>query len=126
MKLSVYARKLGSSYRTAYRWFKAGQVPGYQTATGTMIITDPIVETVPADPPQKIAIYTRVSAAENKDKLEGQAKRLSDYCYAKGYRIHSVVKEIGSGVNDARPQLLRLLTDPTATFHLRTGLSPKS
>jgi len=84
MKLSVYARKLGISYRTAYRWFKAGQVPGYPTATGTIIITDPVVETVPADPPQKIAIYTRVCAAENKDNLEGQAKRLSDYCYAKG------------------------------------------
>jgi len=55
MKVSVDARKLGISYRTAYRWFKAGQVPGYPTATGTIIITDPVVETVPADPPQKIA-----------------------------------------------------------------------
>ncbi len=84
MKLSVYARKLGISYRTAYRWFKAGSVPGYQTATGTIIITDPVVETVPADPPQKIASHTRVTAAENKDKMEGQAKRLSEYGYAKG------------------------------------------
>ncbi len=27
-----------------------------------------------------------------------------------------VVKEIGSGVNDARPKLLKLLTDPTITL----------
>jgi len=31
----------------------------------------------------KVAIYTRVSAAENKDNLEGQANRLRDYCAAK-------------------------------------------
>ena len=66
--------------------------------------------------PQKVAIYTRVSAAENKDNLEGQAKRLADYCAAncaaKGYRVASVVKEIGLGVNDTRPKLLKLLIDP--------------
>jgi len=112
MKLSVYARKLGISYRTAHRWFKAGKVPGYQADTGTIIVTDPVVEAIPTTQPQKVAIYSRVSAAEPKDNLEGQAKRLADYCAAKGYRVSSVVKEIGSGVNDTRPKLLKLLTDP--------------
>ena len=113
MKLSAYARSLGVSYRTAWRWFKAGKVAGYQADTGTIIVTEPIVETVPATANQKTVIYTRVSAAENKDNLEGQAKRLMDYCAAKGYQVAAVVKEIGSGVNDTRPQLLKLLTDPT-------------
>ena len=49
-----------------------------------MIITDPVAETVLPGQPQKIAIYTRVSVAENKDNWEAQAKRLSDYCAAKG------------------------------------------
>lgn len=31
----------------------------------------------------------------------------------KGYPITAVVKGIGSGVNDTRPKLLKLLTDPT-------------
>jgi len=113
MKLSAYARSLGVSYRTAWRWFKAGKVAGYQADTGTIIVTEPIVETVPATANQKTVIYTRVSAAENKDNLEGQAKRLMDYCAAKGYQVAAVVKEIGSGVNDTRPKLLKLLTDPT-------------
>ncbi len=113
MKLSVYARSLGVSYRTAWRWFKAGKVAGFQADTGTIIVTEPIVETVPATANQKTVIYTRVSAAENKDNLEGQAKRLMDYCAAKGYQVAAVVKEIGSGVNDTRPKLLKLLTDPT-------------
>lgn len=113
MKLSAYARSLGVSYRTAWRWFKAGKVAGYPADTGTIIVTEPIVETVPATANQKTVIYTRVSAAENKDNLEGQAKRLMDYCAAKGYPVAAVVKEIGSGVNDTRPKLLKLRTDPT-------------
>jgi len=41
---------------------------------------------------------------------------LQDYCAAKGYQDSAVVKEIGSGVNDTRPKLLKLLTDPTLTL----------
>jgi predicted site-specific integrase-resolvase len=44
--------------------------------------------------------------------LEGQAKRLTDYWVAKWYRVRVVVKEMGSGLNDARPKLLKLLTAP--------------
>jgi putative resolvase len=63
----------------------------------------------------KVAIYTRVSAAENKANLDSQVQRVQDYCAAKGWQISQVVKEIGSGVNDSRPKLLKLLTDPTIT-----------
>lgn len=115
MKLSAYARQIGISYRTAWRWFKAGKLPGSQVDTGTIIVTRPTPETTHVSP-SRIALYTRVSAAENKDNLEGQANRLQDYCAAKGYQAAVVVKEIGSGVNDTRPKLLRLLTDPTITL----------
>jgi putative resolvase len=116
MKLSTYAHQVGISYRTAWRWFKAGRLPGYQVATGTIIVTQSIPETVQVMPDAKVAVYTRVSAAENKGNLEGQAKRLTDYCAAKGYCVAQVVKEIGSGVNDTRPKLLKLLTDPSITL----------
>jgi predicted site-specific integrase-resolvase len=59
MKLSHYARQQGISYRTAFRWWKAGLVPGSQTATGTMIVTDHEAE---ARSPRKVAIYARVSS----------------------------------------------------------------
>ena len=113
MKLSPYARSLGISYRTAWRWFKAGKVAGFQADTGTIIVWEPSAAVTPTAVHHKTAIYTRVSAAENKDNLEGQVKRLLDYCAAKGYSIAAVVKEIGSGVNDTRPKLVKLLTDPT-------------
>ena len=116
MKLTAYAQQTGISYRTAWRWFKAGKLPGYQMDTGTIIVTDPTPEKAKVVVSVKVAIYSRVSAAENKGNLEGQAQRLQDYCAAKGYQVTAVVKEIGSGVNDTRPKLLKLLTDPTLTL----------
>lgn len=116
MQLSAYARRIGVSYRTAFRWFHAGKLPGYPMDTGTIIVTDALPPTTVTVTEQKVALYARVSAADNKDNLEGQAQRLTDYCAAKGYRVASVVKEIGSGVNDTRPKLMKLLTDPSVTL----------
>ena len=116
MKLRAYAQTLGLSYRTVWRWFKAGKIAGYQADTGTIIITEPIRERPAVAADEKVAIYARVSATENKDSLEGQATRLAAYCAAKGYQVTTVAKEIGSGVNDTRPKLLKLLTDPTITL----------
>lgn len=41
MKLSDYAKKVGISYRTAWRWYKSGVITGYQQPTGTIIINLP-------------------------------------------------------------------------------------
>lgn len=111
MKLSEYAKQQGTSYSTAFRWWKAGNIKGYQAPTGTIIVTteEPIGKT------EKLALYARVSTRERKNNLERQFERLSSYCAAKGYQINLVVKEIASGVNDSRPKLLVLLKDTTIT-----------
>jgi predicted site-specific integrase-resolvase len=98
MKLSAYTRQIGVSYRTAWRWFKAGKLTGFQADTGTIILTDPTPEKAHVVALCKVAIYTRVSAAENKVNLEGQAKRLQDYCAAKGYQVSTVVKDAEGGL----------------------------
>jgi putative resolvase len=109
MKLSHYAKQQGISYRTALRWWRAGQIKGYQAPTGTIIVTEGEPPGKPSS--EKVAIYARVSSAENKSNLENQAERLVAYCTAKGYQVAKVVKEIGSGVTDSRPKLLALLED---------------
>ena len=58
-----------------------------------------------------VAIYARVSSSENKENLECQKERLISYCNAKGYKVSKIVTEIGSGLNDNRPKLERLLLD---------------
>ncbi|MBI5756136.1 MAG: IS607 family transposase, partial [Nitrospirae bacterium] len=42
MKLSVWAKQQGVSYRTAWRWWKEGKLPvtAEQMPTGTVIIHD--------------------------------------------------------------------------------------
>ena len=107
MKLSVWARKEGIGYRAAWRMWKAGQLKGHQLPTGTIIVE----EERPSILPDSVAIYARVSSSENRNKLDSQAERLTQYAVARGYRIYKVVKEVGSGVNDNRKQLLKLLTD---------------
>ncbi|MBF6591748.1 MAG: IS607 family transposase, partial [Ktedonobacterales bacterium] len=94
---------------TAWRWWKAGKLPGRQMDTGTILI-EPEAAPVGASR-QQVAIYARVSSAENNSNLDSQAERLSAYCAARGYQVAKVVKEVGSGVNDARPKLLALLED---------------
>ncbi len=113
MKLSEYAKQQGISYRTAFRWWQAGQIPGYQAATGTIIVQVP-QETHAV--PQRVAIYARVSSHEQQANLDRQAERLISYCAAKGYQLNRVVKEVASGVNDSRPKLLALLEDQTITL----------
>jgi predicted site-specific integrase-resolvase len=44
MKLSTFARRAGSCYKTAWRWWKTGKIKGYQTETGTVIITEEMSE----------------------------------------------------------------------------------
>lgn len=110
MKLKDYAAQQGISYRTAWRWWKLGKLPGHQMDTGTILIDTDQERPVPSKA-GRVAIYARVSSAENKPNLDSQAERLAAYCTAKGYQVSRVVKEIGSGVNDARPKLLALLED---------------
>lgn len=108
MKLSQYAKEQGISYSTALRWWKAGQIKGYQAASGTIIVqAEPAASHM-----QKVVIYARVSSAEQKANLERQAERLMQYCEARGYQVAQIVKEVASGVNDSRPKLLSLLKDP--------------
>lgn len=107
MKLSTYAKKLGVSYRTAWRLYHSQKLDAYALPTGTIIVRDEEQLKLP----NKVCIYARVSSSENKDNLETQAKRLQEYAIAKGYQIHKIVKEIGSGVNDNRKQLIKLLKE---------------
>jgi len=109
MKLADYAKSIGISYQTAWRHFKAGKIPypTHQLDTGTVIVDYDPKRT--SDKINKVAIYTRVSSSENKENLDRQAERLTQYSIAKGYQIAHIVKEIGSGLNDHRQKLEKLL-----------------
>jgi putative resolvase len=112
MKLSEYAKQQGVRYETAWRWFRDGKIKGHRVGQHTVMI-DEGQEVPLSSTERKVAIYTRVSSAENKPNLERQADRILIYCAARGYHVAKVVKEVGSGVNDSRPKFLALLEDPS-------------
>jgi putative resolvase len=107
MKLSVFAKEKGVSYKTVWRWWKDGIIKGKQMPSGTVILDKEFEQTDNKN--IKVIIYARVSSSQNKSNLESQADRLKQYSIAKGYQIHKVIKEIGSGLNDKRPKLLDIL-----------------
>lgn len=109
MKLSDYAKQIGISYQTAWRHYKTNKIPypTHQLESGTVIVD--YNPNISANVAGKAAIYARVSSAENKDNLERQADRLTSYAMAKGYTVQHVVKEVGSGLNDNRKKLEKLL-----------------
>src|SRR5215467_6668942 len=97
MKLSQYAKRAGVTYKTAWRWWKQGQLDAYQTPTGTVIVGEP---SLPTPTTGRVALYARVSSAEQKTDLERQMHRLRDYAAAKGYAVSKEVGEIAYGLND--------------------------
>src|SRR5262249_27586300 len=115
MKLSAYAKQLGISYHTAWRMWQRGEVAGRQLPSGTIIVEMP-PPVMPARV-QKVAVYARVSAAENRKDLERQVERVRAFCAAKGWQVAHIVMECGSGVNEQRPQFLALLAD-TSINHI--------
>jgi putative resolvase len=105
MKLSDYAKQVGVTYKTAYQWWKAGHLDAYQLPTGTIIVRE-------AKPSATgVALYARVSSADQKADVTRQMQRLRDYAAARGYQVVAEVTEIASGLNDERPKLTKLLTD---------------
>ena len=80
-------------------------IPGaYQLGTGTVIIPDTEIK-----PEYGVILYARTSSSQNKQLLEAQVERLKNYAAARGYKIKQVIKEFGSGLNDERKLLTKVL-----------------
>lgn len=108
VKLSEYAKINTLSYRAVWNRYKAGKIPNASMNELGHIVVEIDQDKVDAN---KVAIYARVSSSENKDNLTAQVERLTQYAIAKGYQIVSTYAEVGSGVNDKRPKLEKLLTE---------------
>jgi predicted site-specific integrase-resolvase len=106
MRLSVWAELQGISYKTAWRMLKAKTVPvhAYQLPTGTVVVD--------AKPNSGgVALYARVSSSDQKEDLDRQLSRLTEYAVANKMVIVDAVKEIGSGLNGHRRSMVKLLSN---------------
>jgi len=105
--LKDYAIDHGIKYRAAWNRFKAGKIPSaFKDEFGKILI----LEDKP-DRPLKVICYARVSSSQNKANLETQAERILNFANLSGLPVDTIIKEIGSGLNDKRPKLLKILND---------------
>lgn len=112
IKLTTFAKLNDVTPRTIWNWIYKGIVKYERTSTNRVFIIIDDDNNIKIKQPN-VAIYARVSSAENKNNLEKQKDRLISYANAKGYKISKIVSEIGSGLNDQRPKLEKLLMDKT-------------
>jgi putative resolvase len=110
IRLSEWAKDRGVSKMTAWRRAAAGEIPGaYLSDAGRWMID------VPDDKPRLTVAYARVSSHDQKADLDRQVARLAEWAAAQGVTINRFVREVGSGLNDRRRELLALLADPAIT-----------
>ncbi len=118
-KLSEIADKLGITKATLYNWKKKGLISFSKTESGGLnfISEDTYNKLLGIEllKEEIIVIYCRVSSTVNKKNLETQKERLVSYCNAKGYKVDKIIEEFGSGINDKRPKLQKLLEDQNFT-----------
>lgn len=109
MRLSDWARIQGVHYQTAWKWANEGKmpVPVVKTPTGRYLV---LMGNVSAG--GGVALYARVSSADQKPDLDRQVARLTEWATGNTLAVTRVVSEVGSALNGARPQLQRLLADP--------------
>ena len=92
-------------------------VPFEYSPSGAIIIHDPKYEQTAnkekAPNAGRTVCYARVSSSDQKDDLARQADRLKAFAISMGVESPEVITETGSGMNDRRRKLNRLLADPT-------------
>lgn len=116
-KLKWVADQLSVTKMTLWNWKAAGKVEFHKIGSMNYISDEDFAKLkgIGDKKDESVAIYARVSSTENKTNLETQKERLISYCNAKGYKVSKIVTEFGSGLNDKRPKLQKLLNDNEIT-----------
>ena len=105
--MKEWARQQGVHPVTAYRWFREGKLPVPARRAGRLILVD-----VPAAPAAgTVAVYARVSSADQRADLDRQVARVTAWAAGEGLAVGRVVTEVGPAVNGKRRKLLALLRD---------------
>jgi predicted site-specific integrase-resolvase len=116
-KLKFVADSIGVTKMTLWNWKYQGKIEFHKIGSMNYISDEDFLK-LKGEKLEKIecvAIYARVSSTENKSNLETQRDRLISYCNAKGYKVNHIITEFGSGLNDSRPKLEKLILNTGVT-----------
>lgn len=111
------AEFLNVAVSTIIRWDNEGKIHPLRTPGGHRRFTEEElqrvlgIQTSPQPSVLRAALYARVSTKkqQNTGKLDRQMERLREHARGQGYKVVIALSETGSGVNENRPKLHRLL-----------------
>ena len=132
MSIGDVARLIGVCTKTLRRWDAGERLqPAHRTAgnhrrySGVAVLRfiknggkkadrDEVAAAQPA-----AAVYSRVSSSRQKKsgELARQEETIKTFCEEKGYRVSGIYTDVGSGLNDNRKGLLKLLRDVARGKH---------
>jgi putative resolvase len=111
VNLTEWAKLQGVHPQTAYRWFREGTLPVPAVrvnARSVLVSPDAVLEQAG----RGIGVYGRVSSHDQRDDLDRQVARLSQWAAKAGRPVVRVEAEVGSAMNGSRRKVRRLLADP--------------
>jgi predicted site-specific integrase-resolvase len=112
VNLKEWAKREGVHPVTAYRWFREGKLPVPARRVGGLILVEQPAEAVPAE---TVAVYARVSSADQKSDLDRQVARVTTWATGQHLTVSRVVTEVGSALDGRRKKFLGLLRDPAVS-----------
>lgn len=114
-RLTEWAERKRIHPKTAYRMYVENRmpVPTERLSERVILVHDPDFIDGKEKVEGKTVIYARVSSTDQKNDLDSQVLRILESTIKKGIHIDEIVKEIGSGLNDNRAKLNRILADRT-------------
>lgn len=121
IKLSEYAQKMCITSATALNWYHQGKIPYPTERPSQRIILVQVPDDFdgtnisPENSSGKTVAYCRVSTHKQKSGLDLQELSILKYANSQGLTIDKTIKEVGSGFNENRVKLGRMLKDPTIT-----------
>lgn len=117
VNLRQWALAQGVHPQTAYRWFREGTlpVPAVRLGPRTILVNPEGLAAAAEAQVCGAGLYARVSSSDQKNDLQSQALRLSQYAAKENIKVVSIVSEVGSGMSGKRPKLQKLLSDPHIT-----------
>jgi excisionase family DNA binding protein len=104
------ATNLGVTVQTLKNWIYAGKIQSLKTAGGEHRISESEIKRILGikEEEKKNIIYARVSSRDQAKDLETQLDLLESFVIKNGHSNIIKMKDIGSGINSKRKELLKL------------------
>lgn len=127
VSISIAASIIGVCPKTLRRWDASGifratfRTPGNHRRYDVNIVRSFKKRASPSssrshvavapEPATRVALYSRVSTTKQKKRgdLDRQENHLREYCFNRKYEVVKAFKDVGSGLNDSRAGLHRLI-----------------